>query len=300
LKEKDINLAHLNSADEIAQEVNQMFQCDLVSGRGISDTVANGDVGKSPPKQGCPYRIDDETMKDIAMLHFTAQTIDQVNGVSDRLRRTECASVIGSIVNEKLKRNNEPELNDQQFYKRIMKEKALNTAVKKPDKRELLRIRWLTYERQKKHYEGWEKMLVDKKFARLPTNDEEREEFGHVVFLQYALSRMFHCDEMGFSFDGSKNGVGGRQGTVESNGDIPDGGEEVAKSSQKVSILAAATYDNEPFPLLIVIPSVATIPRCNLRMLQNLHQVEGKFGYKEKRQFNCLIGKKELLFSFSN
>ena len=95
LKEKDINLAHLNSADEIAQEVNQMFQCDLVSGRGISDTVANGDVGKSPPKRGRPCRIDDETMKDIAILLFTAQTIDQANGVPDRLRRTECASVIG-------------------------------------------------------------------------------------------------------------------------------------------------------------------------------------------------------------
>ena len=78
------------------------------------------------------------------------------------------------------------------------------------------------------------------------------------------------------------------------------GGKEVAKSSQKVSILAAATYDNEPFPLLIVIPSAAAIPRYNLKMLQNLPQVEGKFGYKEKWHFNCLIGKKELFFSFSN
>ena len=115
LKEKDINLAHLNSADEIAQEVNQMFQCNLVSRRGISTTVAKGNVGKSPPKQGRPYGIDDKTMKDIAMLIFTAQTIDKANGASDRLRRTECASVIGSIVNEKLKRNNEPELNDQKI-----------------------------------------------------------------------------------------------------------------------------------------------------------------------------------------
>ena len=105
---------------------------------------------------------------------------------------------------------------------------------------------------------------------------------------------------MGFSFDGSKIGVGGRPGTVESNSNIPDSGEEVAKSSQKVSILAAATYNNEPFPLPIVIPLAAATPRYNLKMLQNLYQVKGNFGYKEKRQFNCLIGKKELLFSFSN
>ena len=101
---------------------------------------------------------------------------------------------------------------------------------------------------------------------------------------------MIHIDEMGFSFDGSKNGVGGGPATHASNPDVADSGTAEQKSSAKVSILFGSTCAGEPLPVLIVFPSKAKNPKCEIQMLQNLHQIKGKFGYDEERHFNCLVG----------
>ena len=100
---------------------------------------------------------------------------------------------------------------------------------------------------------------------------------------------------MGFSLDGSKNGVGGRPGTVLTNQKLPDGGEAVEKSSAKVSILFAANYDMQPLPLLIIFPSKAKEPGYKMEMICALHQIKGKFGWPSERYFNNIIGKYPVL-----
>ena len=74
------------------------------------------------------------------------------------------------------------------------------------------------------------------------------------------------------------------------NPNLPDSGEAIAKSSDKISILFGATYDGQPIPPLIVTPSTAQRPNIPLLMLQHLHQIEGHFGYDTKRFFNCVVG----------
>jgi len=101
---------------------------------------------------------------------------------------------------------------------------------------------------------------------------------------------MLHIDEMGFHFDGSKNGIGGRVSLTYSDPSLPDPGEAIAKSSDKCSILFGATYDGQAIPPLIVFPNKAKNPKLSLRMLQLLHQIKGHFGYNEQRYFNPVIG----------
>ena len=62
-------------------------------------------------------------------------------------------------------------------------------------------------------------------------NDKEQEEHGHVVFFESQKLRILHIDEMGFMFDGSKNGIGGRPGTVFYVPELAYGGQPVQKSS---------------------------------------------------------------------
>ena len=68
---------------------------------------------------------------------------------------------------------------------------------------------------------------------------------------------MLLIDEIGFSLDGLKNGVGGRPGTFLTNKVFVDAGQATSKSSLKVSLLDAANYDHEVLSVLIVFPSTA-------------------------------------------
>ena len=107
---------------------------------------------------------------------------------------------------------------------------------------------------------------------------------------------MIHIDEMGFSYDGSKNGVGGRIATYFSNPFVPEAGVAVAKSSIKISVLFGATYANNPIPPMIIIPSKAKNPKIEKELLIHMHQIKGKCGYNDEKAFNCVIGKFKLYF----
>lgn len=293
VKEKTCPLLKFKSAEACAKFVNDGFECVTVSGRELQTGVARGIVGKPPPvRKGRKSETPEEDIAELRNLLFTANTIDQVNCDPLRMKVPTQISVIGSILNNKREAEGSHPLDDVNFFRRhIAKKLDQDSEVSFTDKRELLRSLWLTYEQQKKHYVNWEKHLIDLGFGRAPDDDKERSEHGNVVFHEGQLGRMFHIDEMGFSFDGAKNGIGGRVASNYSNPLFPEAGQASAKSSDKISILFGATYSKEPLPPLIVFPNAAKSPKIELKLLQSLHQIKGKFGYSKERTFNCVIGK---------
>ena len=290
---KKMPLTKFKSPEAVANFINQSMECELISGREICNAVKKGRVGQPPPKLGRKGFVDHEDFCDLASLVFTAATIEQINCEPNRMQRTELISKVGAIVNDKRMNvdNEENEIDDISFYRRIEKENASLCTIGTSDKRELLRLLWLTFEQQKMHYVNWEHHLIDLGFGHAPLDDEQREAEGNVVFYNDQKRRLIHIDEMGFSLDGSKNGVGGRPGTFSTNCDFADAGQPTSKSSKKVSLLVAANYAGEALPLLIVFPSTAKHPQYKMEMLLNLHQIEGLWGYKEKRRFSCVVGK---------
>ena len=272
-----------NSADAVAHFINIGFGLDIISGRQIANQVRNGNVGKPPSKKGRKKILSEDDIKDLASLVFTANSIDQVNSTPNRLRKKELTSLVGKIVNTKRDEDGDMEINDNSLYRHIQKVLDTKCTIDFTDTRELLRLKWLTYEQQKKHYVNWEMFMIKFGFGRAPIDDAERLREGHVVFFNHMLRRMLHIDEMGFSFDGSKNGIGGRHAAIYTNPNLPNPGEAIAKSSEKISILFGATYDGQAIPPLIVFPSSAKNPKFDGQMVQLLHQIEGHFGYNEKK-----------------
>ena len=277
-------------ADTVADFFNQGFGAEMVSGREIKEGVKKGLAGKYPPKRGRASIISEEDTKNIAALVYSSTAIEQANCQANRLSRSELQSVVGSIVNTKRQDEKKPEINDAFFFQRIQRINSMLTDIGTPDKRELLRSLWLTFNQQKKHYINWETFLIEQGFGRAPTNDKEQEEHGHIVFFDGQKERILHIDEMGFMFDGAKNGIGGRPGTVFFDAELAYGGQPVQKSSDRVTILVAANYGNEVLPLLLVIPSFAKQPHISKDLMMNLRQIFGKYGYPNVRGFNCHVG----------
>ena len=292
LTKKTLPLVKFKSAEDIAEFINAGFECDLISGQMIRKAFQKNFIGKAPEKAGRKPKIPKEETTLLANLLFSANSIDQANSASNRMDRPQQISTIGRILNSKQKEDDNDILNDTfLFLKHIEPKLSLGSSVEKLDKRELLRLLWLTYAQQKKHYINWEHNLVYYDFGRHAENEEEIVTHGRVVFHPDSLNRMIHIDEMGFSYDGSKNGVGGRIAAYFSNSDAPESGIATAKSSLKISVLFGATYAGNPIPPSIVLPSTAKKPKLELELLLHMHQIKGKFGYSEERYFNPVIGK---------
>ena len=283
-------------ADNIADFFNLGFGAEMISGREIKEGVKNGLAGKYPPKRGRATLVSEEDTKNIAALVYSSTVIEQANSEANRLSRIELQSVVGSIVNTKRQDEGVPEINDVNFFERVQKINSLVNDVGTPDKREILRSLWLTFDQQKKHYINWEQFLISMGFGRAPMNDKEQEEHGHIVFFDGQKARILHIDEMGFMFDGAKNGIGGRPGTVFFDPELAYGGQLVQKSSDRVTIIVAANYDNEVLPILLVIPSNAKQPHIDKDLMMNLRQIVGKYGYPAERGFNCQFGESTLCY----
>ena len=301
LRKKKLPLSKFSSAESIATFVNEGFECDLISGEMIRQAYKKDYVGEAPQRVGRKPKVSREDSELLSSLLFSANSIDQANSDASRMNRQDQISTIGRIVNSKREDDGQDILDDAfYFLKHIEPKLSLSSSVEKLDKRELLRLMWLTYEQQKKHYINWEHYLVEYNFGRFAESAEETSTHGNVVFYPESLDRMIHIDEMGFSYDGSKNGIGGRVAAYFSNPDAPEAGIATAKSSLKISILFGATYAGNPIPPLIVLPNKAKKPKIELELLYELHQIKGVFGYKEERHFNCLIGKKKTFqFTYS-
>ena len=292
VKNNLLPLKKFQTSESIAVFINEGFECELIDGHMIRVAHAKGYIGKAPAKVGRKPSVPENITELLSNLLFTANSIEQNNADSKRMDRQTQISTIAKIVNTKLEADGKAPIIDTTTYflRHIEKKLTRASAVRSIDKRELLRLKWLTYEQQKMHYVNWELYLVEMGFARRSETKEEFDE-GNLVFFPGSLDRMIHIDEMGFSYDGSKNGVGGRVPTYYSNPLVPEAGMAVAKSSMKISVLFGATYSNKPIPPMIIIPSKAKNPRIETDLLLHLHQIKGTFGYKDERAFNCVIGK---------
>ena len=283
-----------NTSDKIAENINNLFGCDLISGRQIADAVNKGEVGQPfISRRGRPKAIDDEHLKLLAFLVFTCQSIEQGNADPLRFNRTQMASAIGKIVNDYRCQNDIEELSDTTIYRLIEDENSPRQEVKAPDKKEAMRTLWLTYENQLAHHIAWETKLVDLGFGRHST-PEEFPEHGHVVLFEGAASRLGHFDEMNFSFNGSKNKKGGREAGLPSNPDLPDQGVQEEKSSVKCTLLCGATYADEAYPLYIVLSGKKSATKRLKRILiDQMAQHEGKWGCSESKRFPVSIAVSE-------
>lgn len=207
------------SADKCAHETNVMFEFEIISGYTVKEGVKNGLTGKSPPRRGPQTKIPDDEFKMLCNLVFTCESIEQANCAEQRLERPKLISMVGTIVNECLESRGETSLNEISFFNRIQKfnryvremyvfalECCMLTFslpgrcsqfqdVEKIDPREARRVGWLRYQAQVQNHEQMEEALVYLGFARLPSDDDEREEKGYVVLYDGQLDRIVVYDE---------------------------------------------------------------------------------------------------------
>ena len=162
-------------------------------------------------------------------------------------------SIIGEIVNQYRKEQRLEELSDLTIYKSIECENSHKQDMKPTDIREAVRTLWLTVDNQQRHHINWENELVNLGFGRHCADTAEFETHGYVVLNDLAVNRIGRCDEMNFSFNGSKNKKGGRPAGQLTNTQIPDRGELAEKSGVKCTLLCGASYNDEAFPILIVL-----------------------------------------------
>lgn len=106
-------------------------------------------------------------------------------------------------------------MGDAKFYARIEREICHLQDLTKADSRESLRVLWLAYQAQLKHYKNWEATAVELGFARNLQPDETPEEAGgHIVWDQALLHRVLQFDEMSIALDGTDSSIGGRESRI--------------------------------------------------------------------------------------
>ena len=279
------------SADNVAEKVNDTFGCNLVSGRQLSDTVKKDEIGKPfLHRRGRNRKINDEHMKLLASLVFTAQSIEKANCNPDRLDRGGMTSLLGEIVNDYWSSNDLDEVSDITTYKRIQDMNSYKQDVTAPDKREILWSTWLTYHNQKRHHEKWEAFLVEKGFGHKAETPEEFMKHGHIVFNPGAENYIGHCDEMNFSFNGAKNRKGGQEAAQPTNPHLPEEGIMEEKSGVKCTLLVGASYNDEAYPLMIVLSGKKSESKLLKRqLLDEMHQHEGRWGCSNTKRFSVHI-----------
>lgn len=201
---------HLDSSNKIANEICHLFGCDgIVSGRQLREGVNQGRVGKSPPRRGRKSMIENDEFEAMASLLFTATSIEQANCTADRRERPELITLVGGILNDKLRAAGSPEMDDGSFYKRLEKRNSLMTSMDIIDKRDAIRVKWLRRSILSRHYKAFDQAMVDYGFARWPKDEKERQEHGFVVYHPGVEHRMIQADEFAVSLSGSEEGKGG-------------------------------------------------------------------------------------------
>ena len=81
----------------------------------------------------------------------------------------------------------------------------------------------------------------------------------------FKAKRLINFDEIGISFSGSKNGIGGRPGAVMITEDVNEAGTPQHKTSQRVSTIYGMNFAFEALPPFHVIQSTAENPRIEER-----------------------------------
>ena len=162
------------TADNCAFKINTMFGFDVLASRELSKGVKNGLADRSPPRRGRQNEIPDDDFKNLCCLVFTASSIQQANCYVDRFERTDLMSAVGQVVNDTRKNDGQDAMNDTALFRRIENANCRMQDLKHIDKREALRVKWLTHGAQKKKYEKWEETAVEYGFAGPAADDAER------------------------------------------------------------------------------------------------------------------------------
>jgi hypothetical protein len=280
-----------DTAEQCADSINTMYGIEGLSGRELQTAVKEGRVGVSPPPRGRPSKILTEDFKLFAQLFFTLSAIEQSNADPQRLTRPKLVSLAGTIVNEKLISDGSAEMSDIRFYERIQKENSDKQGVVVTDPRDALRVKWLTYRNQLNNHENWEDECVRLGFARMPLDDRERDEKGHIVFFEGQERRFCNLDEMPFALDGAEATAGGRPAVTPSIDIVAEAGQTSDKTSQKCTVVFGIIGD-EPIPPLLIFPSGAkTAERMKIdsKKLLSFQQVHAQYGFDSKMYHDVTV-----------
>jgi hypothetical protein len=286
---KTITLEKFKTADKCATEINNFFGVQAITGNQLKDAVRVGRAGKSPPQRGKPSEIPKEDFKELATLMFTLSAIEQANASADRLTKPALQSLLGTIVNHFMMEKWQKEMHVPAFYKRIQIFNSSMQVYSVMDPRASIRVQWLKYDIQLKNYQAWERILVERGYARMPENEMEREEKGHVVFYPGQERRIVNFDEMKLTLDGTDESAGGRPATTPSFPGIPESGKAVDKNDNKCTIMMGIA-GNEPLPPLIIFTcNTKNVEKrkLNFKALTGFKQVYAQYGYEEARWHDC-------------
>ena len=169
-KRKGTNcIKHLQSFDECADGINRLLGLEVICGDDVKKAIEDNRVGLGSAaegeRRGRPTALPKEEIEDLALLFFSLSSIEQANG-RKRLKRPKLISLLSKIVNDKREREGKARLNATHLYKyHIEPLNSLKQDMKPIDKREFIRVLWLTYENLKSNYERWENCCIEWGFA---------------------------------------------------------------------------------------------------------------------------------------
>ena len=179
---------HLQSEDEIADGINRLLGIQVICGNEIKKAVSQNRVGVGPAPRGRPTELPSEDIEDLAILFFSISSIEQANA-SKRLKRPQLISLLDQIVNEKRKRDGKKELDATSLYKyHVESLNSLRQDMNPVDRREFIRVLWLTYKNLSQNYDRWEEACIEEGFGRLAETDEELQEHGRIVCFMASLA----------------------------------------------------------------------------------------------------------------
>ena len=172
-------------------------------------------------------------------------------------------------------------MNDTALFRRIENANCRMQDLKHIDKREALRVKWLTHGAQKKKYEKWEETAVEYGFAGPTTDDAERQAEGHAIFYDVQSKRVGNLNEMSITLNMSPMALGGRPGSVPSSNALSEAGIPACKSSVKITGTFAIIGTDEALPPHFTCQSAAESPRVNPKLPMGFQQVLGQYGYND-------------------
>jgi hypothetical protein len=280
-----------DTPEKCADLINRMSGISCLSGYDLKGAVERGEAGKSPPRRGRSSSIPDDVFGYLCFAVFSLSTIQQINN-SERFNRSQLESLVGDVVNDKRESDGVDALGTANLYHRIELRNSNKQELQTPDKREALRVRWLTFTSQKKNYERWEQAAVELGFARLPFDNEETHG-QHIIWFEGQERNVINFDEMSFSLDASTTQGGGRPSQVPNTLGVHGSGEAAPKSDAKITAIFGMNFADEAMPPYLVFPTKAkTEDRYKLKaqMLTGLRQVNAQFGYNQPRYFDVGFG----------
>ena len=131
----ETDLERFDSADKCAEYTNRLFGFRGLSGYQLSNAVNEKRAGEPPPERGRPSILSNKIFDLLCRFFFARDSINQANG-DDHNERSQNINLLGRIVNEHRKRNNEKEIDTIHLYTRILHSNSLKQEQVVPDTRE--------------------------------------------------------------------------------------------------------------------------------------------------------------------